>query len=65
MNCPWCDRATGVPGLSDPLWRLVQAGVVAVAALAFTLGWTHGSPLAAVGAGAAVLALGWLVTRAF
>lgn len=64
MNCPWCGRATSVPGLRDPLWRLVQAGIVALAAFAFALVWVASSPLAGVGAGAGVLGLGWLATRA-
>ena len=64
VNCPRCGRATSVPGLSDPLWRLIQAGVVGLAAAALALGWIHRSPLDGVVAGAAVLALGWLATRA-
>jgi hypothetical protein len=64
VNCPRCGRATSVPGLRDPLWRLVQAGVAGLAALALGLGWNGSSPLAGLGAGALVLALGWLATRA-
>lgn len=64
VNCPRCGRATSVPGLSDPLWRLIQAGVVGLAAGAFALGWIQSSPLHGAAAGAAVLALGWLATRA-
>ena len=64
MNCPGCGRATSVPGLSDPLWRLIQAGILGAAAVAFALGSTCASPLAGISAGAVVLALGWLGTRA-
>lgn len=64
VNCPWCGKATSIPGLRDPIWRLVQAGVVVLAALAFAVGWMEISPVAGVTSGAGVLALGWLVTRA-
>ena len=64
VNCPSCGRATSVPGLSDPLWRLIQAGILGAAAVAFALGFSCASPLFGVWAGAGVLALGWLGTRA-
>ena len=64
MNCPWCGRATGVPGLSDPLWRLIQAAIVGAAGAALALGWSSASPATGLWAGAGVLALGWLGTRA-
>ncbi len=64
-NCPRCGRATEVPGLRDPLWRLWQAlGVVAVVGAA-ALGLRFFGPAAAIGCGLAGVALLWLISRAF
>ena len=63
-NCPRCGKATNVPGLRDPLWRLVQFGIVSLAVVALVVGWSQGAALGGAVAGLAVLAAGWLVTRA-
>jgi uncharacterized paraquat-inducible protein A len=62
-NCPRCGRAVEVPGLRDPMWRVLQA-VVAAAAVAVTLVMAqYTSPAPAVVAGALVLAGAWLLSR--
>ena len=65
VNCPRCQKAVLVPGLRDPLWRLLQAGAaVTWGGAVFFAGATWGAPAAIlVGLGLAVLL--WLVSRAF
>ena len=41
-NCPGCGKATPVPGLRDPLFRLLQASIVIGWALVTAWGWTAG-----------------------
>jgi hypothetical protein len=63
-NCPRCGKAVEVPGLRDPLWRLLQgvAGVGwAAATAAAYVSWGLGG---AVATAACVAALLWLVSRA-
>lgn len=50
VNCPSCERAVAVPGLRDPLWRVLQVGAALL--LFGVVCWT----LAAGGFVAAVLA---------
>lgn len=62
-NCPHCGKAVEVPGLNDPMWRLLQFGVVlGAAAGGWIVGLTSG-PLLGVTAGAAMLGGAWLVSR--
>ncbi|MHC4448733.1 MAG: hypothetical protein ACYS0E_01150 [Planctomycetota bacterium] len=53
-NCPACGKATAVPGLRDPWFRLVQAGMVVGWAGATAVGWSEGGPLGAVLVGCVV-----------
>lgn len=64
IACPTCGRVVDVPGLNDPLWRLLQAGALVVA---IVLGLWFGRDEAWHGALAAglVLAAAWLVRLAF
>ena len=64
VNCPACARAAAVPGLRDPLWRLLQvAGILAVIGLG-VLGYKWGGPGMAAGLGFIGLGILWLVSRA-
>jgi len=36
VNCPTCGRATEVPGLRDPFWRLLKLGAILLIAGATT-----------------------------
>ena len=64
VNCSGCGRAVAVPGLRDPLWRVMQAGAVIgwAAATAFAYA-TAGVSWAFVAAVGVALAL-WLLSRA-
>jgi hypothetical protein len=63
-NCPRCGKATSVPGLRDPFWRVLQAvGVVAiVVAAGFT--WQHVGPAAALVVAVGLAAILWGISRA-
>jgi len=65
VNCPSCGKAAAVPGLRDPLWRLVQLGGLIVwcgaTAIAYALGGGGAALITAViGAGAL-----WGLSRLF
>lgn len=64
-NCPECDKATRVPGLNDPLWRMWQLGMVLVAGAAGYVGYLAGGDL--FGGLCFAIALGtlWLISRIF
>jgi hypothetical protein len=63
-NCPRCGEATEVPGLRDPIWRiLVLAGVVAAGAVAWAVGAAAG-PWIGLACGAGAWGLLWLLSRA-
>lgn len=64
-NCERCGKATQVAGLRDPLWRLLQAGGVLASLGAGYACYTLGSPLLGLAVGLGVLALLWLLSRAF
>ena len=64
-NCPGCGKATAVPGLDDPLWRLAQISGLALALLIGVLVGAGVSPGAGVAAGLVAAALLWLLSRAF
>jgi len=56
-NCPACGKATGVPGLRDTFFRVVQVGMAVAWALLTAIGWSAGGWVGAlvVGAGAALV----------
>lgn len=63
-NCPGCGKAVDVPGLNDPIWRVLQGvallGVVAVTVL---VSRSSGVPTGlAWGVGLGILI--WLISRA-
>ncbi|MCA8957533.1 MAG: hypothetical protein KDC87_15775 [Planctomycetes bacterium] len=62
-QCPECGKATEVPGLRDPLWRVLQVlallAVVAAAWFGFQVGGAGGAMLG--GAGTAVVL--WVFSR--
>jgi len=62
-NCPRCGKATRAPGLRDPMFRLVQIGLVTGWALMTAWGWSSGGLLGALimGIGTALM-LGLLYT---
>jgi hypothetical protein len=64
VNCKKCGRAIEVPGLRDPLWWLLRAGVV-VAALVIggLIAQRHGPATGAI-TSVGLLAGSWLVSRA-
>ena len=57
-NCPACEKATPVPGLRDPYFRLIQIGMAIGSALLIACGWFAGGWLGAVLVGI-VSALVW------
>lgn len=63
-NCPGCGRATEVPGLRDPLWRLAQVGAVVVITGAGAGAFAAGGIVPAAVAVAVGAALFWLWSRA-
>lgn len=64
-NCPGCGKATAVPGLDDPLWRLAQVGGLVLAVLVgFGVGAAFG-PGFGIGAGLLAAGVLWLVSRGF
>lgn len=52
-NCPGCGKATPVPGLRDPLFRVMQVAMLGGWAVLTAIGWVYGGALAAL-----VLAVG-------
>lgn len=64
-NCPTCGRATEVPGLRDPLWRLIQWGFLGAAFLASAYCWMEMGPVMGLAAAIVTLGLGWAVSRLF
>jgi hypothetical protein len=63
-NCPACGKAVDVPGLRDPMWRLLQTGGVLLALLAGWLAAGAFGPAAGVAIGVGALGLLWLSSRA-
>ena len=64
VNCPGCGKAVDVPGLRDPLWRLLQAGaLLAVVGGTWLAGHLWGPSAAVVGGLGLAFAM-WLVSRA-
>ena len=63
-NCPTCGKATPVPGLHDPYYRLIQIGMALGWALLTAFGWTMGGWLGALvpGLGSALVVLLILVS---
>jgi hypothetical protein len=63
VNCKKCGRAIEVPGLRDPLWWLLRAGVVVAAiAIGVLIAQRHGPATGAL-TGIGLLAGSWLVSR--
>ena len=62
-NCPECGKATTVPGLNDPWFRMAQVVMVVVwtlvTAWAFTLGGFTAAVIVGTVAGLLILALHW------
>ena len=56
-NCPDCGKATPVPGLRDPWFRVTQVAMVVGWALVTAIAWSTGGLTGAliVGGGAALL----------
>jgi uncharacterized paraquat-inducible protein A len=52
-NCPSCGKATSVPGLHDPYYRLFQIAVAMLWMLLTALGWSVGGWLGAIAVGTA------------
>lgn len=63
-NCPRCGRATAVPGLRDPFWRVLQVGAVVGAAAASVAVGSVAGHLAAALTLIGALTLLWLLSRA-
>ena len=62
-NCPGCEKAVEVPGLRDPMWRLLQvAGAIAWAAVTAFVFVQAGLVPAAIVAVATAFGL-WLRSR--
>ena len=58
-NCPACGKATGVPGLRDGFFRVIQLGMAVAWVLLTAIGWSAGGWAGALGAGAgAALVIG-------
>ena len=65
VNCPRCEKAVQVPGLRDPLWRLIQVGAaVAWGGATYLAGATWGVQGALL-VGLVLALVLWLVSRAF
>jgi len=41
VNCPRCGHAVEVPGLRDPLWRLIQLSAVVIWAVGAVFAYRH------------------------
>ncbi len=65
INCPKCGRATEVPGLRDPLWRLIQLAILGLAFVAGAVCWMAMGPFAGLAATVFALGLAWGLTRLF
>jgi hypothetical protein len=63
-NCPRCGKAVEVPGLRDPLWRLLQGGATVMGALATAAAYVSWGAVGALATAACIAALLWLVSRA-
>ena len=64
VNCPRCEKAVQVPGLHDPLWRLIQAvAVVLWGGATYLAGATWGVQGALL-VGLVLALVLWLVSRA-
>jgi hypothetical protein len=64
-NCPSCGKATAVPGLRDPLWRLAQAGGLLVWFAATAIAYATGGGGAALITAIIGAALLWALSRLF
>jgi hypothetical protein len=64
-NCPSCGRATAVPGLDDPLWRVLQVGAVLLWIGATSFAWSAAGAVVGLAVGVGLGALLWLLSRAF
>ena len=65
VNCPGCGKAVEVPGLNDPLWRLLQGiALLAIVAVTVLTSRVAGLPTG-IASGAGVAAAIYLVSRAF
>jgi hypothetical protein len=60
-NCTACGKATSVPGLRDPYYRLLQAVMATVGLFLVGLGWWIGGVPGAIGAGLATILVVWLI----
>ena len=64
-NCPKCKKATPVPGLRDPIWRLWQLVVgTVVCVMSYSVYEGYGTETA-VGVFFGGLGLCWLISRGF
>ena len=63
VNCPSCKKAVEVPGLRDPLWRLVQVGAVIGWLIAVWIGYVAGGGAAAVLAAVVGAGALWALSR--
>ena len=62
-NCPRCGKAVEVPGLRDPLWRLLQGGAAIGWAAATAAAYVSWGVAGAVATAVCLAALLWLVAR--
>ena len=63
-NCPRCGKAVEVPGLRDPLWRLLQAAAAIGWAMATAAAYVSWGITAALLTALCLAALLWLLSRA-
>jgi uncharacterized paraquat-inducible protein A len=50
-NCPGCGKATPIPGLHDPYYRLLQVAMAVGWMLLVAVGWSLGGWWGAIGVG--------------
>ena len=62
-NCPSCGKAVSVPGLRDPLWRLLQLGAAVAWAGITAVAFLAGGPAAGIVTAVGLALLLWLISK--
>ena len=63
-NCPGCGKAVKVPGLRDPLWRVLQVLGALLWAAVTAFAYTQGGLVPAAATAVVLAFVLWLVSRA-
>ncbi len=63
VNCPHCGKATQVPGLRDPFWRMLQVGAALLSVGASAVVFIEAGPVVGIVTGVMLAAVLWLISR--